>query len=86
MQIELTKEHELWLREQVASGRFASADDAIRFAIEAVAASGADEDDDEMLWAKPLIEQGIADVEAGRTVSHEDVFRHLRDLLNEKPR
>lgn len=84
MQIELTKEHEAWLREQVKAGRFANTDDAVRFAIDTVAAS-ADTDDDDMIWAKPLIEQGIADVQAGRIVSHDDVFRQLRIILNEKP-
>ena len=63
MQIRLTKEHEDWLRAQVAAGRFASLDDAI-----AEAVAGLRGDDDELAWARPLVAEGLAELDAGKAI------------------
>jgi antitoxin ParD1/3/4 len=85
MQITLTKEHEDWLREQVAAGRFASTDDAVRFAITGlVAAQEADDDDDDYMWAKPLIDEGIADLDAGRSYTSAEVLARIEASLKRR--
>jgi predicted transcriptional regulator len=56
------------LEAQVAAGRFAS----VEAAIETMAL------DDAAAWARPYIEKGLADIEAGRTRPSADVHVEMR--------
>jgi antitoxin ParD1/3/4 len=80
MQIELSKEHEDWLRAQVAAGRFPTLEDAIAEAIDSLRG-----EDDDLAWAKPLVEEGLAELDRGEAMPAEEVFarveRHLREKL-----
>jgi antitoxin ParD1/3/4 len=80
MQIRLTKEHEDWLRAQVAAGRFASLDDAI-----AEAVAGLRGDDDELAWARPLVAEGLAELDAGKAIPAEEVFARIEARLRQAP-
>jgi predicted transcriptional regulator len=35
-------------------------------------------DDDDLAWAKPLVEEGLAQLDRGESFSHEDVFAQSR--------
>jgi|SoiMethySBSTD1v2_1073268.scaffolds.fasta_scaffold34459_7 Arc/MetJ-type ribon-helix-helix transcriptional regulator len=48
MQIQLTREDEDWLRSQVAGGRYASLEEAVAEAIEALKSG-----DEDLAWAEP---------------------------------
>jgi len=68
MTIALTQDQQAWIAEQVARGRFAS--------VEAAASQLIDErifeltvKDDELAWAKPLVDEALTDVAAGRVMS-----------------
>ena len=61
MQIQLTREHEDWLRAQVAAGRYASLEEAVAEAIEALKI-----EDEGLAWAEPLVEEGLAELDRAR--------------------
>jgi antitoxin ParD1/3/4 len=79
MQIELTKEQEEWLRAQVAEGRFSSLDEAVAEAIDFLKNS-----DDDLEWAKPLVDEGLAELDKGGAVPADEVFARIEEQLREK--
>ena len=79
MQIDLPKEHEDWLRKEVAAGRFASLEEAVA---EAIASLKAEEDDS--AWAAPLIVEGLAELDRGESIPAEQVFSRIETRLREK--
>jgi antitoxin ParD1/3/4 len=79
MQIQLTKEHEEWLRSQVAAGRFSSLEEAVAEAID-----GLKTEDDDLAWAKPLVEEGLAELDRGQAIPAEEVFARVEARLREK--
>jgi antitoxin ParD1/3/4 len=80
MQIQLTKEHEDWLRAQVAAGRFPSLEDAIAEAID-----GLRLEDDELAWAKPLVAEGLAELDRGEAIPADEVFARIEARLRGGP-
>ena len=76
MQIQLTKEHEDWLRAQVADGRFSSLDEAVAEAIDFLKSS-----DDDLAWAKPLVDEGLAELDRGEAGPAEEVFARIRRAI-----
>lgn len=66
-----------WLKAQVAAGRFESVEDAVESLVmddrlDAKLAEG------DLSWAKPYIEKGLADLEAGRVYPAEEVHAEMR--------
>jgi antitoxin ParD1/3/4 len=79
MQIHLTKDDEDWLRAQVAAGRFSSLDEALALAIDSLRA-----EDAELAWAKPLIDEGLAELDRGESIPAEEVFARIEMSLREE--
>ena len=79
MQIELSREHEEWLRSQVAASRFSSFDQAVAEAIDSLKA-----DNDEFGWAEPLVEEGLAELQRGEALPAEEVFARIEAGLRAK--
>jgi antitoxin ParD1/3/4 len=79
MHIQLTKDHEEWLRQQVAAGRFSSFEEAIAEAIDSLKG-----DDDELAWAKPLVEEGLAELDRGEGLEAGEVFARVEERLRAK--
>jgi antitoxin ParD1/3/4 len=77
MPITLTPEHETWLRAHVAAGDFASVEDSARQLIDERAA----EDDEDMAWAKPLVDEARDAVARGEFVSLDEHKAHIAALL-----
>jgi predicted transcriptional regulator len=77
MNIRLKPDTEEWLKAQVAEGRFESIEDAVESLVmdDRLEAKLADED---LSWAKPYIDEGLADLEAGRVYPAEQVHAELR--------
>lgn len=67
-----TPEQQAWLDARVASGEFASAEEAIAHLIDIAIA----EDDDDLAWAKPLVDEARAEVERGEIVTLEEMKAH----------
>lgn len=72
MPINLTPEQEAWLKAHVASGDFPSVEEAARQLIdERIAERELDESDD-LAWAKPLVDEGLAALERGEFMTLEE--------------
>ena len=74
MQIQLTKEHEDWLREQVAAGRFPSLEEAVAEAIDGLK-------NEDLAWARPLVEEGLAELDRGESLPADEVFARIEARL-----
>jgi antitoxin ParD1/3/4 len=71
--ITLTDDQEAWLAAQVDAGAFPSIEAAARQVIdERMAEDAVDIDDDDLAWAKPLVDEGIAQFERGEYVTQEE--------------
>jgi antitoxin ParD1/3/4 len=81
MPITLTPEQEAWLQAHVASGDFASVEDAARQLIDERIAERASEETDDLAWAKPYIDEARAAVARGEFVSLEQHRAHNAALL-----
>ena len=74
MNITLPPEQRKWLEAQVAAGRFASVDEAV---VVAVADLMAIENDD-LVWARPYVDQAFESVARGDVISGEEFFARLK--------
>ncbi len=72
MTITLTPEQQAWIQEHVASGEFSSPEEAARRLIDAAIIERALDETDDLAWAKPLIDEALADVEQGRVITLEE--------------
>jgi antitoxin ParD1/3/4 len=81
MQIALTPEQEAWLQAHVASGGFASIEEAARQLIDDRIAELAAEEDDDLAWAKPVVDEARAAIARGEFVSLEEHKAHIAALL-----
>lgn len=77
MQITVEREQEDVLREFVATGRFSSVEEAVRAAIDQLRFA-----EDDLSWAKPLVDEAIAEIERGESIPSGRVFQELREKLN----
>jgi antitoxin ParD1/3/4 len=71
MTITLTPEQQEWLEAHVATGDFASVEDAARQLIDERIAEREIENDD-MAWAKPYVDEALAQVERGEVITLEE--------------
>jgi antitoxin ParD1/3/4 len=77
MNVRLKPDTEEWLKAQVAEGRFPSVEEAVEALVadDRAQASLANED---LSWAKPYIDEGIAALERGDVIPAEEVYAELR--------
>ncbi len=78
MNIRLKPDTEEWLKAQVAEGRFESIEQAVELLLEDSRLNQEILDKTDLSLAKPYIDEGLADLEAGRVVPAEEVFAELR--------
>jgi antitoxin ParD1/3/4 len=71
MTISLTPEQQAWIVARVARGDFASVETAVRQLIDERIAERSIEDDD-LAWAKPLVDEAIAAAERGDVITLEE--------------
>ena len=75
MPITLTPEQETWIKAHVATGDFASVEDAARQLIDdriAELAHDVGDEPDDMAWAKPLVDEARADIARGDVLTLEE--------------
>jgi antitoxin ParD1/3/4 len=72
MTITLDPDQEAWLEARVASGDFASVEEAARRLIAERIAELALEESDDMAWARPYVDEALAEVERGEVMSLEE--------------
>lgn len=80
--IDLPSELVAKLRELVASGEFKSESHVVEtFLKSAYYGEGDEMDDDELAEVRAAVAEGAADVEAGRFIEADEVFRELREQI-----
>lgn len=79
MNVSLTPELEKFVEETVASGRFRSASEVVRNSLRMM-----EEEERWKAYARSKIEQGLADVEAGRVIDGETAMKRLRKAASQK--
>ncbi len=72
MLIALTPEQEAWIKAHVATGDFASIEDAARQLIDDRIAELEVAEDDDMAWAKPYVDEARADIARGDVITIEE--------------
>jgi antitoxin ParD1/3/4 len=72
MSITLTPEQEAWIRAHVATGDFASIEEAARQLIDDRIAELVEAGDDDMAWAKPYVDEARADMARGDVITLEE--------------
>ena len=63
--LSLTPEQQAWLAAHVASGDFASIEEAARLLIDQRIAEISAEESDDLAWAKPYVDEALAEVARG---------------------
>lgn len=82
MSITLTPDQEAWLKTRVASGDFASLEEAARQLIDERISERELEEADDLAWAKPYLDEAEADVARGAVISLEEHEARTDALLD----
>jgi antitoxin ParD1/3/4 len=80
MRISLTPDQQAWIASHVERGEFASIDEAARQLIDERIAERMIAEDD-LAWAKPLVEEAWADIVAGRVVTADERDARMKSRL-----
>ncbi len=72
MTISLTPEQQAWLTAHVARGDFPSIEVAVRQLIDERIAERAAEESDDLAWAKPYVDEALAEVAKGNVLTLEE--------------
>jgi len=81
MMITLTSEQEAWLEAHVARGEYSSIEEAARRLIDERIAARAAEESDDLAWAKPSVDEALADVERDDVITLEEHVARTTALL-----
>ena len=73
MTIQLSPEQQQWLEAQVAAGHFSSLEQAVAVAIADLMATA----EDDLDWAKPLVDEAIASLERGEGIPANEAWERI---------
>ena len=86
MTITLTPEQMAWIDERVARGEFESHEDAARRLVDVAIFDHIALEHDDLAWAKPLVDEALAQVERGEVISHDEhLARNIARIAAMKP-
>lgn len=77
MTISLTAEQQAWIAVHVAQGDFATSEEAARQLIDESIAGRAEIERDELAWAKPYVDEALAEVARGEVMTRGDYRARL---------
>ena len=80
MTISLTPEQQAWISDRIERGDFTSIEEAARQLIDERIVERAIEEDD-LAWAKPLVEEALADVGRGNVLTREEHEARVNALI-----
>jgi antitoxin ParD1/3/4 len=78
MTIQLSPEQQRWLEAQVAAGHFTSLEQAVAVAVADLMATV----EDDLAWAKPLVDGAAAELARGEGVPGDDALARIRKSLD----
>jgi antitoxin ParD1/3/4 len=73
MTIQLSPEQQQWLEAQVAAGHFSSVEQAVAVAIADLMTMS----EDDLDWAKPLVDEAIASVDRGEGIPANEAWERI---------
>ncbi len=76
--MQLSPEQQRWLEAQVAAGHFTSLEQAVAVAIADLMATV----EDDLEWAKPMVDEAIASVERGEGIPADEAWARIRKSLD----
>ena len=85
MTVSLTPQRIAWLEQMVAEGRFASVDEAARFAVAEAMSLDQDidlDDLDDLDWAKPVLDEALAEADRGATIPLEEYQKQMKQHMD----
>jgi antitoxin ParD1/3/4 len=74
--MQLPQDVQDWIDRQVEAGAFKTPADAIAFAVRQVAPAG-----DDLSWAKPLVDEAMAEIERGEGIPRTAAMKQVRDHI-----
>lgn len=80
MRISLTPDQQAWIKARVASGAYASPEDAVRQMLDDRIAELSNEEDD-LAWAKPLVDEALSQVDRGEFLTRDEHRARTAALL-----
>jgi antitoxin ParD1/3/4 len=81
MEISLTPDQQAWIKARVASGDYASIEEGVRQLLdERITELSLQEDD--LAWAKPYVDEALAEVARGEVVTREEHRARIAALLD----
>ena len=78
MTIQLSPEQQQWLEAQVAAGHFSSLEQAVAVAVADLMATI----EDDLAWAKPLVDEAAAQLARGERVAAGEALARIRKSLD----
>ena len=72
MTVTLSPDQLAWIESRVARGAFPNVDEAVRNLLAAGIEAYGEIEDDDMAWAKPLVDEALAEIERGEGMSLEE--------------
>jgi antitoxin ParD1/3/4 len=69
MPISLTPDQQAWINAHIASGDFDSVEEAVRLLLDERIAERAAEEEDDLAWAKPYVDEALVDVAHGKVLT-----------------
>ena len=82
MSISLSSEQQAWLQAHVERGDFSSVEEAARQLIDERIIERLAEEDDELVWAKPYVDEALIDVARGNVLTREQHETRMDALLS----
>ena len=81
MTITLTTDQQAWIDAHIASGEFATVEDAAHTLMDSAILDRALVEHDDLAWAKPFVDEALAEIDRGETISAEIHRAGVRTLL-----
>jgi antitoxin ParD1/3/4 len=81
MSISLTPEQHAWLAAHVERGEFRSIEEAARRLIDERIAERTAEEDDDLSWAKPYVDEALLAAAAGKVLTRQEHEARMDSLL-----
>ena len=78
MTVQLSPEQQQWLEDQVAAGHFSSVEQAVAVAIADLMTMA----EDDLDWAKPLVDEAIAELDRGEGMPADEAFARIFKSLD----
>ncbi len=82
MTITLTPEHQKWIEAQVDAGQFASVEEAVWIAVTELMVASEPQSEAELAHLKTLVEEGEADLAAGRVHRYANADELTADIVS----